>query len=109
MKFKRYTEEPIAFALRQAESGVPVGEIVRKMEILETTFYRGALPLEGRVQKRRRGGACWLYVIQAREGHGGLFRRLLRDEKKTELAQRCDRPGSDGTSLKMLDGDQGAC
>ena len=31
MKKKRYTEEQIAFALRQVESGTPVSEIVRKM------------------------------------------------------------------------------
>ena len=40
MKRKRYTEEPIAFALRQAESGTPVSEIVRKMGVSEPTFYR---------------------------------------------------------------------
>ena len=37
---KRYTEEQIAFALRQAESGTRVGEICRKMGISENTFYR---------------------------------------------------------------------
>ena len=40
MKRKRYTEEQIAFALRQAESGTPISEIVRKMGISEQTFYR---------------------------------------------------------------------
>ena len=37
---KRYTEEQIAFALRQAEQGVPVVEVIRKMGISEQTFYR---------------------------------------------------------------------
>jgi len=37
---KRYTEEQIAFALRQHESGMPVAEIVRKMGVAEQTFYR---------------------------------------------------------------------
>ena len=37
---KRYTEEQIAFALRQHESGTPVPEIVRKMGVSEQTFYR---------------------------------------------------------------------
>ena len=36
----RYTEKQIAFALRQAEAGTPVAEIVRKMGISEPTFYR---------------------------------------------------------------------
>ena len=40
MKGKRITDEQIAFALRQAESGVPVVEICRKMEVSEATFYR---------------------------------------------------------------------
>ena len=40
MKKKRYTEAQIAFALRQAESGTPVAEIVRKLGISEMTFYR---------------------------------------------------------------------
>lgn len=40
MKRKRYTESQIAFALRQAESGTPVAEIIRKMGISEQTFYR---------------------------------------------------------------------
>ena len=40
MKRKRYTEEQIAFALRQAESGTPVAEVTRKMGISEQTFYR---------------------------------------------------------------------
>ena len=37
---KRYSNEQIAFALRQAESGVPVPEICRKIGISEQTFYR---------------------------------------------------------------------
>jgi putative transposase len=36
----RFTEEQIAMALRQAESGTPVAEICRKLEVTETTFYR---------------------------------------------------------------------
>tara|TARA_R110002124_G_scaffold263767_1_gene430226 strand:+ start:287 stop:550 length:264 start_codon:yes stop_codon:yes gene_type:complete len=40
MKRKRYTEEQIPFALRQAESGTPVAEVTRKMGITEQTFYR---------------------------------------------------------------------
>ena len=40
MKSSRYTAEPIAFALRQAESGTAVLEVCRKMGIAEQTFYR---------------------------------------------------------------------
>jgi putative transposase len=34
MKRSRYTEEQIAFALRQAEGGTSIGEVCRKMGIL---------------------------------------------------------------------------
>ena len=37
---KRFSEEQIAFALRQAESGTPIGDVCRKMGIAEQTFYR---------------------------------------------------------------------
>ena len=40
MKRKRYTDEQISFALRQAESVTPVDEICRRMGVLEPTFYR---------------------------------------------------------------------
>ncbi len=40
MKKSRFTEEQIAFALKQAETGTSVGEVVRKMGISEQTFYR---------------------------------------------------------------------
>src|SRR5271154_3703995 len=40
MKKTRYTEEQIGFALRQAETGTPVGEVIRKMGISTQTFYR---------------------------------------------------------------------
>jgi putative transposase len=40
MKKSRYTDEQIAFALRQAETGTPVKEVIRKMGIAEQTFYR---------------------------------------------------------------------
>jgi putative transposase len=39
MKKSRYTEEQIAFALRQADSGTPVVDVCRQMGISEATFY----------------------------------------------------------------------
>ena len=36
----RYTEAQIVFALRQAEAGTPVSEVIRKMGVAEQTFYR---------------------------------------------------------------------
>ncbi len=39
MKKTRYTEEQIAFVLKQAETGTRVEELCRKMGISEATFY----------------------------------------------------------------------
>ena len=36
---KRYTEQQIAYALEQSETGVAVEEIIRKMGISQATFY----------------------------------------------------------------------
>ncbi len=40
MRKSKYTEGQIAFALKQAETGIPVAEVTRKMGITEQTFYR---------------------------------------------------------------------
>jgi putative transposase len=40
MKKSRFTEEQIAFALRQSEAGTSVEEICRKLGVTQATFYR---------------------------------------------------------------------
>jgi transposase-like protein len=40
IKKSRYKDEQIAFALKQAETGTPVAEVIRRMGISEQTFYR---------------------------------------------------------------------
>jgi len=39
MKKSRYTEEQIAYVLRQAEAGTPVSDVCRSAGISEATFY----------------------------------------------------------------------
>lgn len=39
MKRSKFTEGQIVFALKQAETGVSVSEVCRKMGISEATFY----------------------------------------------------------------------
>jgi putative transposase len=39
MKKSKFTEQQIAFALKQADTGTRVDEICRKMGISEATFY----------------------------------------------------------------------
>ena len=40
MKRKRYSDKQIAFALRQAETGITVEEVCRKLGVSDATFYR---------------------------------------------------------------------
>jgi putative transposase len=40
VKKSRYTDEQIAYAMKQAETGTPVAEVIRRMGISEQTFYR---------------------------------------------------------------------
>jgi putative transposase len=39
MKKSKFTEQQIVFALKQADTGVPVAEVCRKMGISEATFF----------------------------------------------------------------------
>ena len=40
MKKSKFTDQQIAFAIKQAESGTPVEEVCRKLGISQQTFYR---------------------------------------------------------------------
>lgn len=40
MKKSKFTNEQIAFALRQAKSGTPIDEVCRKLGVSQQTFYR---------------------------------------------------------------------
>jgi putative transposase len=39
MKRSKFSEEQIAYALRQAESGTPVADICRQIGVSEATYY----------------------------------------------------------------------
>ena len=47
MKKSKFTEEQIAYALRQAESGTPVLDVCRKLGVSEQTFFRWKKKYEG--------------------------------------------------------------
>jgi putative transposase len=57
MKKSRFTDQQVAFALQQAETGTPVEEVCRKMGISQATFFRwkkfygGLMPSEVRKLK----------------------------------------------------------
>ena len=40
MKKSKFTEEQVAYALRQVEAGTPVLDLCRRLGITEQTFYR---------------------------------------------------------------------
>lgn len=40
MKKSKFTDQQIAFALKQAETGTPIDEVCRKLGISQQTFYR---------------------------------------------------------------------
>jgi putative transposase len=72
MKKKQFTEAQIAFALREAESGTPVGEVIRKMGISEVTFYRW--------KKRYAGmGVSELRRLKQLEDENRRLKRLVAD------------------------------
>jgi len=58
MRSSKFTEEKIAFAMKQAETDTRVKEVIRKMGISEQTFYRwkqkygGMLPSDVRKLKQ---------------------------------------------------------
>jgi putative transposase len=47
MKKTKYAEEQIAFALKQAETGTSVQEVIREMGISEQTFYNWRKKYDG--------------------------------------------------------------
>jgi putative transposase len=72
MKKTRYTEEQIAFALRQVESGTPVAEVIRKMGITEPTFYRWKKQFAGM-------GVAEIRRLKQLEDENARLKRLVAD------------------------------
>jgi len=72
MKKSRFTEQQIAFALQQAESGTAITEVCRKLGISEQTFYRW---------KKRYGGLMPSEVRKMRqlEEENGRLKRIVAD------------------------------
>jgi putative transposase len=72
MKQKRYTDEQIAFALRQAESGTAVAEICRKLGVSEPTFYRRKKQFAGM-------GTVEIRRLKQLEEENAKLKRLVAD------------------------------
>jgi putative transposase len=75
---KHFSEEQIAFALRQAESGTLVAEIIRKLGISEQTFYRW--------KKRFAGlGIAELRRLRTLEEENRKLKQLLADRRRRRV------------------------
>ncbi len=72
MKKSRFTEQQIAYALRQAESGVPLEEITRKMGVTQATFYRWKKKFAGM-------GVAELRRLKQLEEENKKLKRLVAD------------------------------
>ena len=72
MKKSRYTEEQIAFALRQAEGGTPVADVCRQMGVSEASFY---------VWKKKYGklGLTELRELRQLRDENARLKRLVAD------------------------------
>ncbi len=86
MKASKFSEAQIAFVLKQAEDGTPIGEVCRKAGISEATFYNwrkryaGLMPSEmkrlrqlGHVDRYQHGISGAIKVF----GHGLSRSRVL--------------------------------
>lgn len=72
MKKSRYTEEQIAFALKQAEFGTPVDEVCRKMGVSDATFYNWRKKYSGL-------GPSELRRLRQLEEENAKLKRLVAD------------------------------
>jgi len=72
VKKSRFTEEQIAFALKQAELGTKVDEICRKMGISDATFYKWR-------QKYGGLGPSELRRLRQLEEENNKLKRLVAD------------------------------
>ena len=72
MKRSRYSEEKILYALKQAESGTPVGDVCRQMGISEATYY---------VWKKKYGGLSLADLRELRQlrDENSKLKRLVAD------------------------------
>ena len=72
MPKKRFTDEQVAFALRQAEAGTAIGEICRKMGVSEATFYRWRKAYAGM-------GVAEIRRLKQLEDENSKLKRLVAD------------------------------
>jgi len=72
MKRSRFSEEQIAYALRQAEAGTPVSDVCRQLGVSEASFY---------VWKKKYGqlGVTELRKLRMLEEENARLKRVVAD------------------------------
>ncbi len=72
MRKSRYSDEKVAFVLKQAELGTPVAEVCRKVAVSEATFFR---------EKQKFGdlGPSGLRKLRQLEDENTKLKRLVAD------------------------------
>lgn len=93
MKRTKFTHAQIAFVLRQAEEGTPIGEVCRKAGISEATFYNwrkkygGLMPSE---MKR----------LKQLEEENEKLKRIVADLRLDKAMLQGERPCAIGPSME---------
>lgn len=72
MKRSKFSEEQVAYALRQAESGTPVGDVCRQLGVSEATFYAWR-------KKYAHLGVSELRRLRQLEDENARLKRLVAD------------------------------
>jgi putative transposase len=88
MRKSTFTEEQIAYALRQAESGTPILEVCRKLGISEQTFYRWKKQFAGM-------GVAELRRLRQLEEEHRQRKQLVADRRWTAICCQGHRRSSE--------------
>ena len=72
MKRSKFSEEQVAYELRQAESGTPVGDMCRQLGVSEATFYTWK-------KKYAHLGVSELRRLRQLEDENARLKRLVAD------------------------------
>ena len=114
MKRKRFSEEQIAFALRQAESGTTIEDICRKMGVSEPTFYRWKKVYAGmgmseirRLKQLEDENAKLKRVVADLTLDKAMLQDVLRKNGKARRPTRDRTPSAGGLRCRRTTGLQG--
>ena len=72
MKRSTFSEEQIVYAIRQAESGTPVGDLCRQLGVSDATFYAWK-------KKYAHLGVSELHRLRQLEEENSRLKRLVAD------------------------------